>query len=395
MNEHSTSDAEASRTATTPTSSRSAEAAYHTFVSLVTLDRDCRIVGANPAAQGLAGAAERALVGWRFCEMYCAAPCNRAADTSCLFGRALQGLERRSHPRWTALTTQGIDRSALVGATSLRMRSPSTRPVDPGQGAVVTIVPSALVDNADQRRREMIAGAVHDLRHSVTVQSLSIEMLHAQTLQDHRLEPQTDAALQRLRRTTAQLTTGLDDLMNRALFDLVDVALHPRAVNVLTLVQQVVWHMEPLLQRRNQRARVSASPDIQTWVDPTALEHITMNLLLNAHKYSGAGDEISITARRLPRIQMIELAVRDHGPGVPPAERRRVFDRFYRGAGSGDQRGAGLGLTIVRTLVVRQGGSVGMRGGRKGGSVFWLRLPAYPRYDRHQMHDTEAIVPPG
>ena len=52
-----------------------------------------------------------------------------------------------------------------------------------------------------------------------------------------------------------------------------------------------------------------------------------------------------------------------------------MFDRFYRGENVARQRGAGLGLTIVRTLAARHGGSVGVRAARGGGAVFWIRLP--------------------
>src|SRR5581483_159978 len=109
--------------------------------------------------------------------------------------------------------------------------------------------------------------------------------------------------------------------------------------------------------------------------DATALEHMVVNLVLNAHKYSVDRDQIVVSAQVRPRLQMTEILIRDHGPGVPVSERRRVFERFYRGDGAQRQRGAGLGLAIVQTLATLHGGSVGVRAARGGGAVFWIRLP--------------------
>ena len=192
-----------------------------TWAALLILDADCRILAANPAAEALIGMAEGHLRGQRFCEAFCPSPCDTSTAHSCTFGPVLRGRERRSHPRWITIQTAARTRTVLLGAApnlagGRRRRVP--------RGAVVTMVPSELLDDADRRRREMIAGALHDLRHGMAVQTLISDMLVASTLSG---EAQT--LVERLRHSSAYLLTCIDDLLNRSRYDLTDLHLHSQA----------------------------------------------------------------------------------------------------------------------------------------------------------------------
>jgi signal transduction histidine kinase len=149
--------------------------------------------------------------------------------------------------------------------------------------------------------------------------------------------------------------------------------------DLLASVEPVVCQHEPLLLRRKQRVNVKIAPDLRVWADPVALGHAFTNLLINAHRHSIEGDTFTISARRLSDLGLVEVRVRDHGPGVSVQDRRRIFDRFYRGTGAQNHRGAGLGLAIVKSLVEGHGGTVGVSAARGGGAVFWIRLPASPQ----------------
>jgi two-component system sensor histidine kinase KdpD len=100
-----------------------------------------------------------------------------------------------------------------------------------------------------------------------------------------------------------------------------------------------------------------------------------VNLIENACKYSPADSPITIRGRR--GDDGVRISVLDRGPGVPPNERERVFEPFYRPAGTTpDVRGTGLGLSIARGLAVAQGGTVELEPRAGGGSSFCLVLPA-------------------
>jgi NtrC-family two-component system sensor histidine kinase KinB len=91
-------------------------------------------------------------------------------------------------------------------------------------------------------------------------------------------------------------------------------------------------------------------------------------------KYSPAGSTVTLSARR-DGARTVRFAVRDEGPGVPKDYQRRVFDKFFRVAESGDE-GAGLGLSIAREIVLAHGGNIGVESTAGQGSEFFFTLPA-------------------
>jgi K+-sensing histidine kinase KdpD len=102
---------------------------------------------------------------------------------------------------------------------------------------------------------------------------------------------------------------------------------------------------------------------------------ILVNLIENAAKYSPPGTPIDLAMGT--EGEMLSISVGDRGRGVPPAERERIFEAFYRPPGaSPDAGGAGLGLAIARRLAEAQGGALTYADRPGGGSVFTLRLPA-------------------
>jgi two-component system, OmpR family, sensor histidine kinase KdpD len=102
---------------------------------------------------------------------------------------------------------------------------------------------------------------------------------------------------------------------------------------------------------------------------------VVTNLLENALKYSAADSPVELTARR--EQDWLTISVGDRGPGVPAAERERIFEAFYHNSnGSAGTDGVGLGLAIARDLARAQGGDVVYAERPGGGSVFTLQLPA-------------------
>jgi signal transduction histidine kinase len=112
-------------------------------------------------------------------------------------------------------------------------------------------------------------------------------------------------------------------------------------------------------------------------VDLARLEQVINNLLSNAARYSPAGTSIRVTARALGG-NMVEVRVADQGVGIPPGDRERVFEKFYRGKDGPilAMRGVGLGLSVARALVEAHGGMIGVESEVGRGSSFWVRLPA-------------------
>jgi signal transduction histidine kinase len=111
-------------------------------------------------------------------------------------------------------------------------------------------------------------------------------------------------------------------------------------------------------------------------VDPDAMAQVVLNLLHNAVKYTPDDKRIRVRARRAGRNVAIE--VEDNGPGVRPHDRKRIFDRFYRGDDllSRQTEGTGLGLAIAKKIVELHGGRIELDSKVGEGSTFRVILPA-------------------
>jgi two-component system sensor histidine kinase KdpD len=125
---------------------------------------------------------------------------------------------------------------------------------------------------------------------------------------------------------------------------------------------------------------VDLAPDLPlVAINATLIEQVLTNLLENALKYSPPGTPIAIVARRgasSAEPSGVIMAVRDHGPGVPPDDLERIFEKFYRGGMAADQAsGAGLGLAICKGIVEAHGGRIWAANCPDGGVVFTFTLP--------------------
>jgi signal transduction histidine kinase len=112
--------------------------------------------------------------------------------------------------------------------------------------------------------------------------------------------------------------------------------------------------------------------------DPGKLHDVFRNLMENASNYSPEGGVVEISSERVN--DAVAITVADRGPGVPDADRTRVFERFYRvdRSRARDPGGTGLGLSIVRHLVELHGGTVVAENREGGGARFVVTIPAGP-----------------
>lgn len=134
--------------------------------------------------------------------------------------------------------------------------------------------------------------------------------------------------------------------------------------------------VQPLLDRRDQGTVIDC-PQPPPWAtgDPLRLGQVLVNLLINAGKYSHWGDQLVVTVA--VEGVWVRVSVTDHGDGVSPDERQRIFRRRARGRAAlhSGERGHGLGLDVVCGVVEAHGGMVGVDGEYGQGATFWFTLP--------------------
>lgn len=146
--------------------------------------------------------------------------------------------------------------------------------------------------------------------------------------------------------------------------------------DLATLLPEIARRCEPLLARRAQVLEVAVSPGLSPVSAPADLvSRVLFALLENAMKYAPSASRLVLSAR--PDDGAVVVGVEDPGPGVPEALRERVFDRcFTTDPSTAEERGAGLGLAIARSLVESVGGRIRVEASSLGGAAFRFRVPA-------------------
>jgi len=232
-----------------------------------------------------------------------------------------------------------------------------------------------LVAEVGRQRAGFLSAVSHNLRTPLTAVKAAAGTLLASW---SRIEPEerrelletiSDEAerLERLVRNTLELSRIRAGALE----------IEPERVDIADLVQHAVRRLRPIA--RAHRVRLDVDDDLPpVSLDVTMAEQILLNLLENALRFAPPGSEIVVGARACGDDE-IELRVADHGPGVPPEARNRIFEEFQSAETRPDRSGTGLGLAIVRSLVVAHGGSVRYEDTPGGGATFVCTFPREAR----------------
>jgi two-component system sensor histidine kinase KdpD len=235
---------------------------------------------------------------------------------------------------------------------------------------------------AERAQKEEIEVEAERLRTSL-LSSLSHDMrtpLGAITGAASSLLEERSKLTEPARRELLQSILDESNRMNRLIGNLLDM------IRVESGALQVQKDWQPLeepvgvaLIRLSERlkqhpVRVRLPPDLPLVpMDGVLIEQVLVNLLENAAKYTPAGTAIDIAAEQTDGV--VRVDVLDRGPGIPPGEERRIFEKFYRVAGEGPATGVGLGLTICRGIVTAHGGRIWAENRAGGGAAFHFTLP--------------------
>ncbi len=241
------------------------------------------------------------------------------------------------------------------------------------QGAAVILQDVTKFRLLDDAKNNLVGTVSHELKTPLTSLRLALYLL---------LEPNLGPITAEQRELLETARDGADRLL-RIINDLLDLSrlesgiseLNRTEVEVEGLLNEMGAEIRPILQEAEQRLVIEKAPELASVaVDRDRLRHVFINLLGNASKYSPPHSTITLYA--VPAdSEFIRFGVRDQGPGIPPESVGRVFDRFYRVPGQTRAKGAGLGLTISREIVVAHGGSIACSSEPGKGSDFYFNLP--------------------
>lgn len=326
---------------------------------IVTLDRHGRITFFSRGAERITGWQREQVLGHRCDEIL------RPADSDLRFTQLIPTPGQRRK-----ITFALPHRQATLAVSGARLLPPEA-----GQARVALVFRDISEEEAVHRLLgDFMANAAHEFRTPLSALAASIELL-----QDRRDPPKTEeraALLTSLQLGILGLQRLVDNLLEAASIETGHFQVHPRPADLREIVDEATRLIRPLLEKYGQRLTVTLpedAPPVQA--DPRRTVQVLLNLLSNANKYGPEGAEIAV--RATVEATGVRVIVTDQGPGIPPADRKRLFQRFVRLNQTEDktQVGAGLGLSVTKAIVEAQGGQVGVRDHPGGGTVFWFTLP--------------------
>ena len=223
-----------------------------------------------------------------------------------------------------------------------------------------------------QLRADFVSSVSHELRTPLAQIRMFAELLRKGSM---RTPHDADRALRIIEKEASRLTILVDNILNYT-------RLRKRAERVSSIpthvsgaVRQTIESFAPLSAERGVHIDADIEPDLWATVDSLGLRQVLLNFLENAVKYGPHGQTVTVGAKRIGEI--VRVWVDDQGPGVPEQDREAIWRAFFRrqAAIAAGATGAGIGLAVVRELVLQSGGSVQVTDAPNGGARFIADLP--------------------
>lgn len=229
----------------------------------------------------------------------------------------------------------------------------------------------------ERLRADFVANASHELRTPLASVVGFVETIQGPAKNDPAARERFLAIMLAQANRMARL---IDDLLSLSRVELNEHVRPVARVDLVPLLHQVRDGLGPYAQSLDVTVSVEAAePALVVLGDQDELFRLFENLVQNAIKYGAEGKSVEITLKREPRGQRrdeVVVAVRDHGPGIPPEHLPRLTERFYRVdiASSREKGGTGLGLALVKHIVKRHRGRLSIESEGRDGATFTVRL---------------------
>jgi two-component system phosphate regulon sensor histidine kinase PhoR len=330
---------------------------------VIVLDDDGRIVRSNPAAGRILGAALEGLEGSPLVLAARAFPARAFAQKARQVGQPITEVLELPGNRYLAVEVVPLQASrAQRGQTLFVIRDETARLA------------------TERMRRDFATNVSHELKTPLAGLSLLAETLKHAVHED---PGQASLFVDRLSTEIGRLTELTNDLLTLSRVEEEKASLEVAFTNIdlARLAMETAGELEPRALAKDQQLLAEAGEETMVLGDEVALRTLVRNLLDNAIRYTEPGGHIAIalrTERSVDGEQWAALTVRDDGVGIPLAEQKRIFERFYRvdKARSRETGGTGLGLSIVRHVAEWHGGRVEVTSTIGLGSTFTVRIPA-------------------
>jgi two-component system sensor histidine kinase/response regulator len=224
----------------------------------------------------------------------------------------------------------------------------------------------------EAQRRDHVAMLVHDLRHPLSSLGLIAEVLESDDL----TAAERQATVAQIRSMCSEMARLVDGVLAASRIEAGVFTVEPRTIPARAIIGPMLAVFTPVATRRRVALSFEGSLDLEVHADPHKLRQALDNVLANALKFTPRGGRVRVRIGReaSPEPQTV-FEIADTGPGVPEADRDRIFDRYKQGSRGRAAGGAGLGLAIARGIAEAHHGAITVVTGDLGGAAFRIVLP--------------------
>ncbi|MCZ2126184.1 MAG: GAF domain-containing protein [Anaerolineales bacterium] len=228
----------------------------------------------------------------------------------------------------------------------------------------------------DELRNDMTSMIYHDLRSPLGNIVSSLEMISVLMPEDQTLRSMLVIA----RNSTERIQRLINSLLDINRLEAGQKIADQNSIDPVEIIREAIRDVQPGAKARQHKLSnraLSVLPLI--WVDVDMIHRVLINLLENAIKFTPANGKIDIGAQTSADGMFVNFWVRDSGPGIPLAERERIFEKFTRVRGKSKVSGLGVGLAFCRLAVHAHDGEIWVESEEDKGTTFWLSLPVAQR----------------
>lgn len=240
-------------------------------------------------------------------------------------------------------------------------------------GYIMTLKNITTFKEQDLAKTHFIATISHELKTPLAATDLSLKLL-----EDERTGPlssEQKELMESIRQDNRRMIRMVSDLLDFSRVESGNIQLQIQPVPPENIVQYALDTVQKQAFGKQVNIRTTLPPGSPMIVaDAEKSAWVLVNLLTNAIRYSSKGTEVELDVLQT-ETGTLHFSVRDHGKGIDPAFRSRIFERFFQVPGSDDAKGSGLGLAIAKEFIEAQGGTIGVESELGKGSRFWFSLP--------------------
>lgn len=254
----------------------------------------------------------------------------------------------------------------------------SVSPVLNNQGEVIFFVgierDITKEKEADKAKTEFVSLASHQLRTPLSAINWYVEMLLAGDA--GKINDEQKQYLEEVYRGNQRMVDLINALLNVSRIDLGTFAIDPELIDVSSLAKSVVKDLTPKIKAKKQKVVENYDSQVPLIkLDPKLIRIVFDNLLSNAVKYSPEKAKIEVSISKDSKNLLIK--VQDNGYGIPLADQPKIFEKLFRADNIKDKEtdGTGLGLYIVKAIVLAGGGQVSFESAENKGTTFNIKLP--------------------